>query len=378
MNDSDKDERIELPALSGDNPLGFLAALGVVAVLHQTGEREIQLSWKRNVWTPSVSGFVGDQDAFVKKLAIALKGRTISKEAGKEEQKKKKAFETAKRNWNKAKKRKAEKSELSRLEEEMKHCKKDWQNALKNAAESPELALGQRPDVAKDVYYDFAQDFLDQSSGHNRIAVDMLAAFGSDAVVDRETNDKKESKIKPTPFCFITGSGHQWFLDTARDLANQATMERLRKVLFEQWTYEDEKLSMRWDPLDDRRYALMDIDPSDNKSKSRTVWMANLLAYRALALFPSAPVKRQLKTTGWIHLEESKKKRNVFTWPIWEKPIGVETIRSLLQHSELAQKSPSLEKLMPLGVCACFRAERIQVGQGLNQKTNFSPASPPV
>ena len=376
MNNSGEDKHIELPALRGDNPLGFLAALGVVTALHQTGEKEIRLSWKkRNVsWTPSVSGFIGDQDALVKKLAGALKGRTVSKEAGKEEQKAKKAFKTAKRNWNKAKKRKAEKSELSCLEEKRRHCEKDWQNALKNASESPELALGQRPDVEKDVYYGFAQDFLDKPSRLNRIAIDMLAAFGSDAVVARESNGKEKSQIEVTPFCFIKGSGNQFFLDTARILmVKVATREKeLCKALFQKWDYRDETLSMRWDPLDDRRYALMDRDPTDEDNKSRTVWMANLLAYRALALFPSAPVKRQLKTTGWIRLEESKKKRDVFTWPIWDKPIGVETIRSLLQHSELAQKSPSLEKLMPLGVRAYFRSERIQAGNFFN----FSPSAP--
>lgn len=376
MNNSGEDKHIELPALRGDNPLGFLAALGVVTVLHQTGEKGIRLSWKRNVsWTPSVSGFVGDKDALVKKLAVALKGQTVSEEAREEEQKNKKAFEMAKRNWNKAKKRKAEKSELSCLEEEMKHCEKDWQNALKNASKSLELALGQRPDVAKDVYYDFAQDFLGKSSELNRIAVDMLASFGSDAVVAQESNGKEKSQIEVTPFCFIKGSGRQFFLDTARDLMNKvATREKelFDKDLFQEWDYRDETLSMRWDPLDDRRYALMDRDPTASDNKSRTVWMANLLAYRALALFPSAPVRGQLKTTGWSRLEESKKKRNVFTWPIWENPIGVETIRSLLQHSELAKQSPSLKELIPLGVCACFRAKRIQEGKFIN----FSQASP--
>lgn len=380
MNNSSKDKGIELPALNGDNPLGFLAALGVASVLHQTGEREIRFSWKRNVVIPILHGFAGDKSALVKKLAIALKGRTVSEEAKKEERKTKKAYETAKKNWNKAKKRKAEKSELSCLEEEMKHCKKDWQNALKNAAESPELALGQRPDVEKDVYYDFAQDFLDKPSRLNRIAVDMLASFGSDAVGGRESNGKEKSQIEATPFCFIKGSGRQFFLDTARGLMNKvATREKeLYKALFQEWIYLDETLSMRWDPLDDRRYALMDRDPTASDNKSRTVWMANLLAYRVLALFPSAPVKRQLKTTGWSRWKEGKKERNVFTWPIWDKPIGVETIRSLLQYSELARKSPSLKKLRPLGVCAYFRAKRIQVGQGINQKTNFSPAAPPV
>lgn len=363
-----------MPALNGDNPLGFLAALGVAAVLHQTGEKEIRFSWKRNVvsWIPILHGFAGDEVSLVKKLADSLKGRTVSKEARKEEQKTKKTFETSKKNWNKAKKRKAEKSELSCLEEERKHCKKDWQNALKNAAESPELALGQRPDVEKEEYYDFAQDFLDKPSGLNRIAVDMLASFGSDAVGARESNGKEKSQIEVTPFCFIKGSGNQFFLDTARILmVKVATREKeLCKALFQKWDYLDETLSMRWDPFEDRRYAYQANDPS--REGSKTVWMANLLAYRALALFPSAPVKGQLKTTGWSRWKEAKKERGVFTWPIWDKPIGVDTIRSLLQHLELAKQSPSLKELKPLGVCACFRSERIQIGKFFN----FSPAFP--
>jgi hypothetical protein len=55
--------------------------------------------------------------------------------------------------------------------------------------------------------------------------------------------------------------------------------------------------------------------------------MANLLAYRALALFSSAPTLRGLETTGWI----ARKSKPVFTWPIWEKPLSGEVIKSLLQ-----------------------------------------------
>ena len=65
-------------------------------------------------------------------------------------------------------------------------------------------------------------------------------------------------------------------------------IERVHAALFEPWTYRDDRYSMRWDPLEDRRYALMDRDPTASDNKSRTVWMANLFAYRSLVLFPSA------------------------------------------------------------------------------------------
>ena len=374
MNDSGKDEGIELPALNGDNPLGFLAALGVAAVLHQTGEREIRLSWKRNFsWTPSVSGFVGDKDALVKKLAVALKGQTVSEEAREEEQKNKKAFDQAKKKLRdkekeikkrklKGKERKLVREvEIEPLEKDMDKLRVDWLAKLKEAVSSPELALGDSIDCTETEYRSFAKKFLNDADEENCLSVNMLSAFGSDAAVSK-------GRIKATPFCF--SSAKQKFLTTVRELLKKVEEDLIRETLFDQWTYSDKGFSTRWDPLEVRRYAYRATDPSPEGAK--TVWMANLLAYRSLALFPSAPVKGQLKTTGWSRLEESKKKRNVFTWPIWEKPIGVETIRSLLQHSELTKESPSLEKLMPLGVCACFYSERIQV----DKYFGFSPAAP--
>src|SRR5438132_7386519 len=104
------------------------------------------------------------------------------------------------------------------------------------------------------------------------------------------------------------------------------------QTLFEPWGYREEKLSMRWDPVEDRRYALMDRDPTASDNKSRTVWMANLLAYRSLVLFPSAPTRKGLGATAWNRVDNA----TIFTWPIWEQPADPDSIRSLLQLSELS------------------------------------------
>lgn len=387
MNNSGKDKGIELPALNGDNPLGFLAALGVASVLHQTGEKKIRLSWKRNIsWTPSVSGFVGDKDALVEKLAVALKGRTVSTQLKSKRDKAQKSLDEAERalrdtkkkiknNKQKIKKLNSDSKETVLLLEENSLLKREEKLRKEEKDRCSQVLLEVQKQLVlsckESEYRSFACEFLRESGLDKRLETDMLCAFGSDAVVAEKN---KESRIKETWFCFIKGSGRQWFLDTALQLVNKVTTDQtdqIHKALFEDWDYSNEGLSMRWDPLDDRRYALMDRDPTASDNKSRTVWMANLLAYWALALFPSAPVKRQLKTTGWTRLKESKKERDVFTWPIWDKPIGVDTIRSLLQHLELAKQSPSLKELKPLGVCACFRSERIQIGKFFNFSTAF-------
>jgi hypothetical protein len=168
-----------------------------------------------------------------------------------------------------------------------------------------------------------------------------------------------------TPFCFITGSGHQFFLDTVDKLMRVVSPERISATLFEPWSYSDKKFSMRWDPIEDCRYALTDHNPSDDES--RTVWMANLLAYRALSLFSSAPGRRGLETIGWSRSDE-------FSWPIWSHPISPDAIRSLMLLPEWSAEKLDRKFQKACGVLALFRTRRVKVGSQRNQKINFSPS----
>jgi hypothetical protein len=269
--------------------------------------------------------------------------------------------ELKKRSLRGKERKEAFEAEIMPLELEVNRKRETWLEALKGAVPSPELALGQRIDCTSDEYREFAMSFLENGGAAKRAPLDHLAAFASDADVD------EYGRLAATPFCFITGSGHQYFLDTVRQLMKEATPERVRSALFEPWTYSDEKLSLRWDPIEDRRYALMDRDPTASDNKSRTVWMANLLAYRALGLFSSAPGRRGLETTGWSTGEQS------FTWPVWESPANLDTIRSLMLLSGLGTKSPNRSTLRDRRVAAVFRSPRIKVGSGANFKINFGP-----
>src|SRR5690606_39711180 len=100
------------------------------------------------------------------------------------------------------------------------------------------------------------------------------------------------------------------------------------------------------------------------------VWMANLLAYRALSLFASAPSRDRLATTGW----SIQNGEDVFTWPLWVHPIGLGSIRSLLLLPDMYKEQPDRTVLSARDVQAVFRARRIQVGEGANFKINFSPS----
>src|SRR6266511_2491459 len=291
-----KVHRLGLSALDGANPLGFLAALGTLGVLSQT-DADTRLGWQAGArWTPFLqSGQPLDESSVVARLAEKLRGKPVDAEAEQKRQAAQKGFDAAKKRLKDVeaefKKRKlrgvereaARRKEIEPLEQAQSEARDESLAALKEAVPSPELSLGQRPDCTVKEFRDYAILMRAEASSTDRTSVDLLASFGA------EPTKEDNPRIAPTPFCFITGSGHQWFLDTACQLIAVVTENKVREALFEPWAYRDEKLTMRWDPVDDRRYALMDRDPTASDNKSTTVWMANLLAYRALAFFPCAP-----------------------------------------------------------------------------------------
>ncbi|MDE2507548.1 MAG: hypothetical protein KGM43_10070, partial [Planctomycetota bacterium] len=135
---------------------------------------------------------------------------------------------------------------------------------------------------------------LESAGLGQREVVDFFASFGSDACCLKES-----TQMQPTPFCFITGSGHQYFLDTVRQLTTNLEAARFESALGRECEPDDEKLSMRWDPQEDRRYAHMWSDPTASGNRAKTNWALNLLAYRGLLLTPSVPTSNGLRTTGW-------------------------------------------------------------------------------
>ncbi len=380
------DHSLVLEGIDGANPLGFLAAVGTLVVLHHAGYRRVRLAWRRSglAWRPRLTGLATDDPtALAELLAEKLRGTSVSDEAdekrkvaerlfsAKKKEIKDKRDEIKKHGLRGKERRQALDDEIAPLERELEVLRKDWLKSLRQSVPRPELALGKNIDCTESEYRAILEPLLEGAGSDDRESLDILAAFCNTGSLHESSLKRKDGKLAPTPFSFISGSGHQDFLDTAGMLQQSVSPERLQSMLFAPWTYEDEGLSMRWDPVEDRRYALMDRDPTASDNKPRTVWMANLLAYRALALFPSAPARRGLATVGWA---QGKEGELYFTWSLWSAPLDPDSIRSLLLLPELYLQVPDRSALRTRGVEATFRSRRIKVGAGANFKINFSPA----
>ncbi len=206
----------------------------------------------------------------------------------------------------------------------------------------------------------------------DRAAADFLAALGSD-VVEAQLNGKKNGLIADTALRNTSGAGHQHFIGTMRTLIADTTIEHLHKTLFETWRYDDplKNHSLRWDPMDDIRYALRWNNPKGDKNRklSGSMWGANRLAIEALPMLPTIPVKTKLETTGFT---QHKGHGTHWSWPLWNTPIGLDEIRSLLSHPMLQSETPDRRSLLAMGVMEIYRCQKFT----RKKYRNFTPAQP--
>lgn len=295
-----------LTGLDGSNPLGFLAAVGTLRTLDGCWSNEsVSLHFQRGTfWTPVIS----------------------------------------------AKRHLSIEDVVSALDRQ-----------LRTMENHPAFAIDDDLKIPPEKYRcEFAIPATQQAlTSRERTWADFVAAFGCDAV-------SGENSIEDTAFRTMSGAGHQHFLKTMRDLVSDTSPDQLRQALFENWSYQDGKPSLRWDPMDDRRYALRWNEPSGDPI--RTVRGANRLAIEALPMFPTMPTKHGLETTGF----KGFRSRDTFwTWPIWRVPLRLDLVRSVLSLFEIQESKIDRRLLSEMGIEEVFRSQRLTIGKF----RNFTPAA---
>lgn len=196
----------------------------------------------------------------------------------------------------------------------------------------------------------------------DRHIADFVAAFGCDSL-----SVPRKDQIQDTALRTMSGAGHQHFLKSMRELVETTELSHLKESLFAPWRYSDPRPSLRWDPLDDRRHALRWKNPSGDAVQ--TMRGANRLAIEALPLLPTAPGEHKLHTTGF---SERRGEDVYFTWPIWNVPLDVQVVRSLLSLAEIQEPRPDRDSLSARGVVEVYRCQRITV----DKYRNFMSAAP--
>lgn len=273
---------LELAALDGTNPLGFLAALGVLDVLHRAG-RPATLRWTDDVVPTAVVTGASTADDLVNVLD----------------------------------------ADLVR-----------WQHsvALHGPSDTPLDDAKPVPEVlglwAREVV---------ETLGTSRADADLFAALVSEGAVDGKGN------AKPTHLHFT--AGQQKFLGMARELADRVDASRLREALFGPWREDSPLPSLSWSSAGERLYALRAVNPSKEKRLGvpGADWLALLgLVFFPTCAVRARDGGLTLHTSGC----DRRWKRGALRWPLWASALDRNTAWSLVGVHDLvgekARRDPAL------------------------------------
>ncbi len=357
-------KEITFRALDGANPLGILAALGAfrIATLH---DDEATLHWINDGgWRPVVGTQAGEEEyprqamAELHRLAGPKACRKRLGDLRKEVEKVEKLL--AKKGKKALPPGEAEKrrGDLVRLREEM----EDLEKATREGAPIVSDPKYEKPLLPPAHYRDAARRLMETGDPPTRIGdVDLLAAITCDGL-PRE----KDGLLDPTPFSFSNGGSGKCLLKDFRTCAAHATRSSFARLRESPLPREDEVTSLLWDPLDQQSYALRWSDPGNRtKSPPQANATANALAFLGLGFLAVMPVGRRIQATAM------DPRARQFTWPIWQPPLDLHTVRSLLAHAAtLGRDNTQRAREAKRGIAAVYAARRFF----LNKRPFFSPA----
>jgi hypothetical protein len=220
-------------------------------------------------------------------------------------------------------------------------------------ATAPELTWRADLHAEPDAYHQFAAAQMASATPAHRTTVDFVAAYGSELITQ---------KTLITPTALDMTSGQQQFLAlvaaVAHDLGRhpQRAADAFAEALWGPWRYRDRGHALGWDPDGERRHAYEAQSPT--KRKAVSVRAALWLAFEALPLFPTAAVG------GRLHVGGFDGDGQYLSWPLWEAPLALPTVRSLVGLADLTRPHPPTERLHAMGLCCIYRSWRAESPYG--------------
>jgi hypothetical protein len=269
-------DEVVMPGLEAVNPLGFLAALGTLAVCQrQHPERCVRLSWTDTaVPTPTLHGMRDLEDL----VAAILDDKT---------------------RWGRS-------------------VALDW------PLDGPAWTDVK---VKADEVRIWLQSARDTSPTDGGRALSLISALVAEVSVDNS------EAAKPTDLHFT--AGRMRFLKIARQLRDALDEDRLLEALQGPWRYDAAEPSLLWDATDDRIYALSAVNPAADTKL--TVPGADWLALMGLTFLPVVGTVGRTLTPG---CSGSWHRGGTFSWPVWRPPLEADVVPSLLTLPDVVADPP--------------------------------------
>lgn len=304
MTTHSSNEGLLLPGLDGANPLGFLAALGVLRILtlRRYGPK---LRWVQsgNTWRPSLLGLSSSLAEFECELHAGL-------------------------------------------------------TSLDNSVWS----IHNKLPFEANIFRKYINEGVRKSCFNDRQFVDYLASFGA------EFFEAADGNFEETDLCMVrtADSAGQGMIAYGRRIIDTTEPSHLKNAIEANWSSADAKCALRLDPGEDKPYGLQWQNPSSVGAMSERG--ANCLALFALPCFPVIPTRSAAQTVGF-GLRQGE--QTSFTWPIWDVPLNLSVVSSVVSLVELQRPDPDWLRLRSMRIAAVYRCDRVKTSK---YYWNFTPA----
>ncbi len=292
---------LEMPALDGRNPLGFLGALGVLQVLGREGVRPLRLSFSRETAVALLHSPLTSIDDVVEKLeSLALHHPDA---------------------------------------------------AVAGADPRFPIPAGRGSDPMRRPRESFRELMEEIRTLDKGAASGWMPSLFTDLAVD------SQARADLTPFCAPSGKQNLRTFFSKPLSAVRANPARLREALVS-WRRVD---GFTGEYLDHRVINSAADDPGGRAGAERGVPGATWLATMAIPLLRIAGDGEHIEATLWHRTGW----RSVMIWPLWEPPLDVAAIQVMIEHPCLTPLGPkptvSGEAWPALGIFAAYGAERHQI-----------------
>jgi CRISPR-associated endonuclease/helicase Cas3 len=198
--------------------------------------------------------------------------------------------------------------------------------------------------------------FLEASnaaSWDQRNLADWLCGIGLDVFISEREAADTPLRVPRADYLF---GNIQQIIETTKRI-------HLEQALLRPWTYSDslDNCSLKFEATEDRRYAFQWNAPTSdpNRKKNGNVLGANRLALEAIPLFTCTLTEGHLRTIACDRRTDNWEVK----WSLWQDPLTLDSIKSVLSHGDLAKPSPDASTLRQLGILATFKCQRLTIGK---------------
>ncbi len=225
--------------------------------------------------------------------------------------------------------------------------------------------------VSLDSYRSATRESLDLRTHEFALAhlpAALYAAYAS------QVHDAETATANPSQFSFSNGQAGKELLRDIRELIQKefSAPLLLANLKGQPDSLRDAK-SFRWHPAEYRAAAYRAPDPGSNVKGDVILDYPclNSLAFFGLTFYPVVDQLRRDFTTGFTRQATRVGSADQFTWPIWKASLDADELPSLLHHPTIHESPARVHSLQAMGCIRLWASRRFSADKSLY----FAPAT---